>query len=102
MLRTFKKVMDNLITDALSRWSISSFLSGNAAASSVKISVSLERRQRAASLDFSFRFSLFLKLDKNEMINMKSWKEARANFVVSHNVQQLHFNVVRYNKVNFQ
>lgn len=72
MFRTFKYEMDKRITEALSRWSISSCLTGNDAASSVKISVSRERRQRAASRDFSFRFSLFLKLE-NFISNLKNF-----------------------------
>lgn len=64
MLLTLRHEIDNRITDALSRCSISSAFNGNEVASSVKISVSRDRRQRAASRDFSFRFSLFLRIEK--------------------------------------
>lgn len=52
--------MDKRIIDALSSCSTSSRRAGNTLAKSVNISVSRERRHRAASRDFSFRFSLFL------------------------------------------
>lgn len=58
--RTLRYAMDSRMTDALSRWSTSSWRIGSRLARSWKISVSRERRQRAASRDFSLRFSLFL------------------------------------------
>lgn len=60
MLRTFSVAIANRMMDALSNCSISCCGTGNASDSSVKISVSRERRHRAASRDFSLRFSLFL------------------------------------------
>lgn len=64
IVRTFRNEIDNLITEALSKLSISSDFIGKAAANSVNISPSRERRHRAASRDFSLRFSLFLKIKK--------------------------------------
>jgi hypothetical protein len=60
MPRDFKKAIANRITDALSKCSMSSGFIGTAAANSLKISVSRDRLVRAASRDFSLRFSLFL------------------------------------------
>lgn len=56
----FNAAMAKRITEALSRLSNSSFRIGKVSPSSLKISVSRDRRHLAASRDFSFRFSLFL------------------------------------------
>lgn len=75
MPRTLRYEIDRRITDALSRWSISSDFIGKLFAKSVKISVSRERRQRAASRDFSLRFSLFLKRKEMFIKFVKLWKK---------------------------
>ena len=67
--RTFKKAIDKRIIDALSSCSISSRRTGKTLAKSENISVSRERRHRAASRDFSFLFSLFLQEKEYTKIN---------------------------------
>lgn len=69
-VRTFRKEIANRIIEALSRCSTSSDFIGKQLERSLKISDSFERRQRAASRDFSLRFSLFL---RNRTKNKKSW-----------------------------
>ena len=59
-LQTLRKLMARRMTDALSSWEVTEAGKGRLLASSKKTSVSLLRRQRAASRDFSLRFSEFL------------------------------------------
>ena len=69
MTLTFSVLIISLITEALSSWAIVLELSGNWLESSVNISLSFPLRHLAASLDFSFRFSLFLKTKQSRFQN---------------------------------
>lgn len=62
-----RKAIVSLITEALSNWELRLVGTGNSWAMSVKISDSLLRRQRAASRDFSLRFSEFLQATFDEI-----------------------------------
>lgn len=73
------------MTEALSSCSTSSFLAGRAAVSSEKICISLVRRHRAATRDFSFRFSLFL-VNKTKQINIYITKVPLINQLILQNI----------------
>lgn len=74
ILLIFRWLMASLMMDALSSWPWLPLYCGICSASSEKISVSRPLRHRAASRDFSFLFSEFLRKEKIKLVSVDAQK----------------------------